>query len=555
MVKKCKKGNPSMKYRRICPLLILIISTLACNLSSGGNHLRDLGGGDEPLPPDVDIGVPLPPNEDFGVLCFIEFEDSIAASAPAFDVFYSRDGGLTWEQEGFDEGGASGSLCNPGYDLPKELWVPPNGMERYRFNPGETIEISVDKGQSWQVAYDLSQIQWEPASTPAEDRQFVVRPGPLDAMIDPYSGNLLLAMGHAGVLLRLPSGEWRWVKAGQYANEAALNDTDETSWDDLHVDIQISAFVKVSPEIEVDTETNFVDAMAFSPDGAVLAVSGFDGGVKLYDFIQSDRLYWHTFGKEDRNWRLYGLSYSPDGDTLVTCGTNVDQTLMIWDVQSWELIKSYKGFQTSTLDTGAHAGRQYLAIAFGADPQNKDQVKLFRLPEGDELNIFSSQQGSVTSLFFIPETPLLAVARDTGSLEVWDIEKGETMPFSPTTAVALGYHSSKDLLMGLRPDGLLTAWDMSTGNLAWQLALQIPHGWRVNTGVFSDDGRRVAVGMHNGPLLVFDSSRGELYSRQWIKDGGTLQKLAFSPDGQWLAAGFTTGKVRIWRVDHLMHQD
>ena len=91
-----------MKYRRICPLLILIISTLACNLISGGNHLRDLGGGDEPLPSDVDIGVPLPPNEDFGVLCFIEFEDSIAASAPAFDVFYSRDGGLTWEQEGFD---------------------------------------------------------------------------------------------------------------------------------------------------------------------------------------------------------------------------------------------------------------------------------------------------------------------------------------------------------------------------------------------------------------------------------------------------------------------
>jgi WD40 repeat protein len=61
--------------------------------------------------------------------------------------------------------------------------------------------------------------------------------------------------------------------------------------------------------------------------------------------------------------------------------------------------------------------------------------------------------------------------------------------------------------------------------------------------------------MHNGPLLVFDSSSGELFSRQWINEEGTLQKLAFSPDGQWLAAGFTTGKVKIWRVDHLIHQD
>jgi len=56
-------------------------------------------------------------------------------------------------------------------------------------------------------------------------------------------------------------------------------------------------------------------------------------------------------------------------------------------------------------------------------------------------------------------------------------------------------------------------------------------------------------------LLVFDSSSGELFSRQWINEEGTLQKLAFSPDGMWLAAGFTTGKVKIWRVDHLIHQD
>jgi len=96
---------------------------------------------------------------------------------------------------------------------------------------------------------------------------------------------------------------------------------------------------------------------------------------------------------------------------------------------------------------------------------------------------------------------------------------------------------------------------MSTGDLAWQLALQIPHGWYVNIATFSADGRLVAVGMHNGPLLVFDSSSGELFSRQWINEEGTLQKLAFSPDGMWLAAGFTTGKVKIWRVDHLIHQD
>ena len=526
---------------------VILLLTLACLYGEGMDPV--------PLPPDEDFGVPLPPNEDYGILCFVEFEESIAASAPVFDIFYSRDGGLTWKQEGSNEGGISGSLCNPNYILPKELWVPPDGMMRYRFNPGETIEVSVDKGQSWQVAYDLTSIQWEPAHPPDEDREVIVRPGPLDAMLDPNSGNLLLAMGHAGVLLGLPSGEWHWVKAGRYANEAALTESDEISLGDTHVDIQPPAFVQVSPEIEIDTENNYVDALAFSPDGVVLAVSGFAGGVKLYDFIQTDLLYWHTFGREDRNWRLYGLAYSPVGDMLVTCGTNVDQTLMIWDAESWALIEAFEGFQTNTLDTGAYAGRQYLAIAFGTDPQNKDQVRLFQLPEGDELNIFSSQLGSVSSLYFIPETPLLAVGRYSGLLEVWDIDEGERMPFPPSYAMALGYDPSKDVLMGLQPGGMLTAWDMSTANLAWQLALQIPHGWYVNTTAFSEDGRLVAVGMHNGPLLVFDTNSGEMFTRQWIADGGALQQLAFSHDNQWLAAGFANGKISFWGIDRLVNSE
>jgi hypothetical protein len=49
--------------------------------------------------------------------------------------------------------------------------------------------------------------------------------------------------------------------------------------------------------------------------------------------------------------------------------------------------------------------------------------------------------------------------------------------------------------------------------------------------------------MHNDPLLVFESSSGELISYQWIIAGGTLQQLAFSPDDQSIVAGFTTGKV------------
>jgi hypothetical protein len=42
-------------------------------------------------------------------------------------------------------------------------------------------------------------------------------PGPLDAITDPLTGNVILAMGHEGVAVRTPDGAWHWVPVGEYS--------------------------------------------------------------------------------------------------------------------------------------------------------------------------------------------------------------------------------------------------------------------------------------------------------------------------------------------------
>ncbi len=327
-------------------------------------------------------------------------------------------------------------------------------------------------------------------------------------------------------------------------------------------DIRLPTFEQIRTDFEIDTQSNFVDVMVFSPDGAHLAMSGFDGGIKLFGFPEGELQHWLQWGADGRYDRLYGAVFSRDGETLITCGTNVDQMLRFWDVKSWDSINEFEGYQTSALDVGRLANEAYLAIGLG------NQVRIFRLPEGQEVAFLESQLGRshVASLRFIPETKLLAVGGTAGGVELWDFDQREIVfTLDPDRqddgrksfyqyVKSLGYDPTEGILMALLGDGRLSAWNVSEGKLAWELALQVPHGWYINTAAFSEDGRRVAVGMHNGPFLLFDSHTGQTLSRQWTYEG-TLMQLALSPDGEWLAVGYANGRAKIWQVDALIHPD
>ena len=106
--------------------------------------------------------------------------------------------------------------------------------------------------------------------------------------------------------------------------------------------------------------------------------------------------------------------------------------------------------------------------------------------------------------------------------------------------------------MAVFGDASLKAWDASNGEPAWSLSLPGPHGWYASSAAFSPDGRMVALGFPNGPLMLFDSMDGSALSGQWSSDKGTLMELEFSPDSQWLAAGYASGDVHIWQVSRMV---
>lgn len=86
-----------------------------------------------------------------------------------------------------------------------------------------------------------------------------------------------------------------------------------------------------APAGETEPPTRDVSAVAFSPDGAMLATAGADGTIRFWE-ISSRRLLRSWEGKAER---VLSLSFSPDGTFLAN--GSADGTLIVENVKTAEV--------------------------------------------------------------------------------------------------------------------------------------------------------------------------------------------------------------------------
>jgi hypothetical protein len=151
----------------------------------------------------------------YGVRCLIEEDGNLYASVAYGNLYISQDGGANWLEYSGDS--------NPDVNCQTHAatWQADdaeNVATQYRFAPGAAIEKSLDGGQTWHVEVDLTR---EQARVVFQDMRYnggygVLQPGPLDALIHSKTQNVVVAMGHQGILLGTPDGKWQWIAVGPY---------------------------------------------------------------------------------------------------------------------------------------------------------------------------------------------------------------------------------------------------------------------------------------------------------------------------------------------------
>ena len=269
--------------------------------------------------------------------------------------------------------------------------------------------------------------------------------------------------------------------------------------------ILITALLSLSSYASAQDITYWILALAWNPDGTILAAGGKSSdGASIWFYDVDEQLVDQIDVFSD----VLSVSWSPDGSKIAARVGSNPETFSIWDTATRELLVTFE-HPGATLDYFAYwnpAGDK-LATAVGS-------------------NVLIHDTSNGTKIAVLPSP-------------------GTNLDF----VFSVAWNADGSKLFAASADDVVRVWDIATESIINTFNF----AEFITTMALSPDKRKLAVGLSNRTVQILDSAKGTLLTSFSGSDtsmpGGSVAFLKWHPDGNQIASA-SFDNIKIWDIEN-----
>lgn len=254
-----------------------------------------------------------------------------------------------------------------------------------------------------------------------------------------------------------------------------------------------------------------VHGVAVQPNTDIVATASWDASVRLYN-VASDSVVSHlgdpATGEQNKMGGLYAVGFAKTNPDILACAS-CDKTVYLWNHRTGKQLRKLQGHQDEVNGIDFHGAQQVMATA-------SDDCKaiIWDFQEGITLRTLDKHPKQVYGTSFLGQENqyLLATCCFDQKTRVWDMRDKSvvtTLHTHSDDVIGIDYTSSKQLLATGSDDGIIAVYESRMWRLSQKIETKLEPALadnEVKRVRFSPNGDLLAAGCSSGRVLIYDTN-------------------------------------------------